>query len=176
MRKEMKWGLAAAALAASLIAAGCGDEPKKEAPAKAEAKTEAKAEGAVAQTVEKAKIDLTKVADGTYKAESEPDKDGKLGGDYSRLTVTVEGGKITAAEFVGVQKDGTVKGEDYGKTHGSAENPVFYKKAQLAVKANKKYAEELVAKQDPAKVDAVSGATIAYRQFQDAAGKALSGK
>ena len=53
------------------------------------------------------------------------------------------------------------------------ENKVYYNKAQLALKANKTYAEALLQKQELNKVDGISGATLSYKQFFDAAQRAL---
>ena len=72
-------------------------------------------------------------------------------------------------EILEKAKDGTVKGEDYGKTNGEIENKAFYNKAQAAVKANGEYAQALLQKQEISKVDGISGATISYKQFLEAA-------
>ena len=70
-------------------------------------------------------------------------------------------------------KDGTMKGEDYGKKNGQISDAQNYKKAQNAVKANAAYGAQLVERQQPGKVDAISGATISYEQFIEASTKAL---
>ena len=59
------------------------------------------------------------------------------------------------------------------ETNGKIENKVYYNKAQLALKANKTYAEALLQKQELNKVDGISGATLSYKQFFDAAQRAL---
>lgn len=107
--------------------------------------------------------------DGVYTAQSGPDERGAVG----QITVTVQAGKITRAEYEGVQKDGRIKDADYGKTSGKVENKDFYDKAQKAVKGAQTYAPKLVEAQDPEKVDSVTGATVSYRQFVEAAKKAL---
>ena len=94
-------------------------------------------------------------------------------GGYTELTITIENHKITAAKFVGFNKDGSIKGEDYGKTNGKIENKVYYNKAQAALQANTSYAEALLQKQEVNKVDGISGATDSYILFFDAAQKAL---
>jgi major membrane immunogen (membrane-anchored lipoprotein) len=109
--------------------------------------------------------------DGTYTAQSSPDDEGS----YADITVTVAGGRITACEFVTWEKDGTVKGEDYGKVGGVIANRSYYEKAQVAVEAMSDYARQLVSTGDPLRVDAISGATISYDQFVESAREALRG-
>jgi major membrane immunogen (membrane-anchored lipoprotein) len=102
--------------------------------------------------------------DGVYSAVSSPDDTGA----YGEASITVSGGKITACRFVTWQKVGSVKDENYGKVNGEISNVDYYSKAQLAVRAMEQYARELVEKQEINKIDAVSGATIAYDQFTEA--------
>jgi major membrane immunogen (membrane-anchored lipoprotein) len=56
------------------------------------------------------------------------------------VTVTIAAGKIRGCDFVTWQKDGTVKDGDYGKINGEILNRDYYDKAQLAVRAMRKYA------------------------------------
>ncbi len=107
--------------------------------------------------------------DGTYTAKSSPDDRGAVG----EMTLTVQQGKIARADYKGIQQDGKVKDAEYGKTNGKIENEEFYSKAQKAVKGAATYAPKLVETQDLAKVDAVSGATVSYKQFIEAGHKAL---
>lgn len=107
--------------------------------------------------------------DGTYTARSTPDDGGSVG----EITLTIQQGKIVKADYKGIQKDGKVKDADYGKTSGKIENQEFYNKAQRAVKAAATYAPKLVETQSVDKVDAVSGATVSYKQFVEAEQKAL---
>lgn len=107
--------------------------------------------------------------DGTYIGKSGEDDNGA----YGEATITVEGGKITDCEYVTWQKDGTVKDENYGKVNGEISNQDYYDKAQLAVDAMEQYARQLVEVQRPEDVDAVSGATISYDQFNEAVSDAL---
>jgi major membrane immunogen (membrane-anchored lipoprotein) len=111
-------------------------------------------------------------ADGVYTGVSSEDDDGA----YGEVTVTVEGGAITACTFVTWQKDGSVKDAEYGKVNGEISNQDFYDKAQLAVRAMQAYADALVEVQSPEEVDAVTGATIAHGQFLEAVADALDGK
>ncbi|MDR0415841.1 MAG: FMN-binding protein [Propionibacteriaceae bacterium] len=108
--------------------------------------------------------------DGVYIGESEPDEEGARG----RSTVTVEDGRITASEYVTVQANGSVKAEDYGKTSaGEIGNKEAYEAAQKAVAAFDVYARALIEVGVPADVDVIAGATIAHRQFVEAATAAL---
>jgi major membrane immunogen (membrane-anchored lipoprotein) len=109
--------------------------------------------------------------DGVYTGVSSEDDDGA----YGEVNITVEGGVITACDFVTWQKDGSVKDEDYGKVNGEISNRDFYDKAQLAVRAMRQYADALVETQSEKSVDAVSGATIAHGQFLEAVTDAFSG-
>jgi major membrane immunogen (membrane-anchored lipoprotein) len=109
--------------------------------------------------------------DGVYTGVSSEDDDGA----YGEVRITVEDGAIAACSFVTWQKDGSVKDAEYGKVNGEIANQEFYDKAQLAVRAMQQYADELVALQSPAKVDAITGATIAHGQFLEAVADALDG-
>lgn len=107
--------------------------------------------------------------DGTYAGTSSQDDTGA----YGEVQVTLVGGKISQCRFVTWQKDGTIKDDDYGKVNGAIANQDFYDKAQLAVRAMEHYATQYVEVQDLKKVDALSGATIAYNQFIEAVEQAL---
>ena len=115
--------------------------------------------------------------DGTYEARSAEyvnDDGSEEGNGYGIVTVTISGGSITDCTFKTYELDGTQKGEEYGKKQGSVANKDFYNKAQKAVAACDKYAEALVLSGDPGQVDAISGATVNYRQFIEAADAALA--
>ncbi|MDR1095910.1 MAG: FMN-binding protein [Spirochaetaceae bacterium] len=107
--------------------------------------------------------------DGTFQGRSSADDSGAWG----EVAVTIQDNQITACAFVTYQKDGTPKGEDYGKVNGEISNRAYYDKAQLAVNAMRVYAAELPRKQKLESVDSISGATIAYNQFNEAVLKAL---
>jgi major membrane immunogen (membrane-anchored lipoprotein) len=115
--------------------------------------------------------EATAYKDGVYTGQSGADENGA----YGEVTVTVEGGRISGCEFVTWQKDGTIKGEDYGKVNGEISNQDYYDKAQLAVEAMTQYARQLPEVQRPEDVDAVSGATNSYDQFLEAVANALEG-
>ena len=107
--------------------------------------------------------------DGVYRGSSVEDDTGAWG----EVTITVADGKIAACEFITREKDGTVKGEDYGKINGEIASQDYYDKAQLAVRAMGQYAKDYVEKQRLKDIDAISGATIAWDQFNEAVGYAL---
>jgi major membrane immunogen (membrane-anchored lipoprotein) len=107
--------------------------------------------------------------DGVYTGRSAADDTGAWG----EVTVTIADGKIAACDFITREKDGTIKGEDYGKINGEIASQDYYDKAQLAVRAMEQYAREYVEKQRLRDIDAVSGATIAYGQFNEAVEYAL---
>ena len=116
-------------------------------------------------------------SDGTYEARSSEyiSEDGsEEGNGYGIVSVTISGGSVTECTFTTYELDGTQKGEEYGKKSGSIANKDFYNKAQKAVAACDKYAEALVLSGDVNAVDAISGATINYQQFQEAASAALA--
>jgi major membrane immunogen (membrane-anchored lipoprotein) len=117
------------------------------------------------------KIQSTSIAykDGTYTAKSSPDERGAIG----EITLVIEKGKITKADYKGIMKDGKLKDQDYGKTNGKIENQDFYKKAQNAVKAMASYPVKLVETQSVDSIDAVSGATVSYQQFSETVKMAL---
>ena len=107
--------------------------------------------------------------DGTYSAKSSSDERGAVG----EITLTIQQGKITKADYKGLQKDGKIKDLEYGKTNGKIENAEFYKKAQQAVKGAATYAPKLLEMQNVEKVDSISGATVSYKQFSEAVKLAL---
>ena len=116
-------------------------------------------------------------ADGTYTAQSQEyvndDEDETAGNGYGVVTLTITDGKISACKFKTYELDGTEKDEDYGKSGGKIANQDFYNKAQRAVAASNEYAKQLVAVGNPDGVDVISGATISYGEFQEAANAAL---
>ncbi|MDR0382915.1 MAG: FMN-binding protein [Spirochaetaceae bacterium] len=107
--------------------------------------------------------------DGVYAAKSGADDSGAWG----EVTVTIADGEVADCLFVTRQKDGTIKAEDYGKVNGVISNQDFYNKAQLAVRAMDQYARTFRETGDLAKVDVVTGATIAFNQFNEAVTAAL---
>jgi major membrane immunogen (membrane-anchored lipoprotein) len=108
--------------------------------------------------------------DGMHTGKSSEDENGA----YGEVTIIIEGGKVADCAYVTWQKDGTIKGEDYGKVNGEISNQDYYDKAQLAVEAMSTYASQFAETGDLAKVDAVSGATNSYDQFREAVEDALA--
>jgi major membrane immunogen (membrane-anchored lipoprotein) len=107
--------------------------------------------------------------DGVYEGRSGADDTGAWG----EVSVTVREGRVAACVFITRQKDGTIKGADYGKINGEISNAGYYEKAQLAVRAMDRYAQEFTETGNLNKVDAVSGATISHDQFTEAVEAAL---
>ena len=112
--------------------------------------------------------DLSAAKDGTYSAVSRKDEMGS-----GRITIVIKDHKIKAAQFDGLNPDGVVKDETYGMSDGEIKNEGKYKKAQLAVKAHKDFADQLVERQKLSEVDAIAGATVSYNQFVEAAQDAI---
>jgi major membrane immunogen (membrane-anchored lipoprotein) len=107
--------------------------------------------------------------DGVYGGRSGEDDTGAWG----EVAITITDGRVVACEFVTREKDGTVKGADYGKINGEIASQDYYDKAQLAVRAMERYALSYVETQRLRDIEAISGATIAYDQFNEAVGHAL---
>lgn len=115
-------------------------------------------------------------ADGTYQGRSADyvnEEDDEAGNGYGMVELTITGGQITACTYQTYELDGTLKDEEYGKENGEIKNKDFYNKAQKARAACDNYAQQLVAKQSVQDVDAVSGATVNYHEFQEAVEDAL---
>jgi len=108
--------------------------------------------------------------DGTYTGKSGEDDTGAWG----RVTLTITAGKVSGCSFITYQKDGSVKDGDYGKVNGEISNQAYYDKAQLAVRAMEQYAAAFGRAGNHKDVEAVSGATIAWDQFNEAVGEALA--
>ncbi len=118
----------------------------------------------------------TSYKDGTYTGQSsvyEGEDDGS-GAGYGVVTLTIVDNKITACEYLTYEPDGTLKDENYGKKDDEVANRDFYNRAQRAVQACPKYAEQLVETGDLKKVDGITGATISYNEFEEAVKDALN--
>jgi major membrane immunogen (membrane-anchored lipoprotein) len=107
--------------------------------------------------------------DGVYSGKSGADDTGAWG----EVTITIAGERVSGCQFITRQKDGTPKDENYGKVNGEISNQDYYDKAQLAVRAMERYAKTFQETGDLKKVEAVSGATIAFDQFNEAVEMAL---
>ena len=115
-------------------------------------------------------------ADGTYQGKSEmyEDNEGGDGDGYGEVELTISGGVITDCSFSTFQLNGDPKDAEYGKEGGIVANQDYYNKAQRAVQACDQYPQQLVETGELKGVEAISGATINYNQFQDAVKDALS--
>lgn len=164
MTKAKTYGALLLVGTTAILAGGCGDKTE---PVKQDAATQ-KAEAQYTPPKVDTKALLEKAKDGIFT--------GKVDGSHGSsavMTITIQNHKIVASTFEGFDKNGNPKNEEYGKTNGKVENKVYYNKAQIAAKAFKSYADALVQVQELNKVDGISGATAAYKQFFDAAQLAL---
>lgn len=148
-----------ALLSLTLVGCGAKNDAKENAAKENKAKVEAtnnakKADEAVA------------LKDGTYTGKSSEDDYG----GHIEVTITVADGKISETVVKNLQKDGSEKGEDYGKEAGEE----GYKTAQMTLEASQTYGKELTEKGSVEKVEAVSGATQSYNQFVEAAKDAIN--
>ncbi len=105
--------------------------------------------------------------DGTFEGNSLTDDKG----EYGKVIIVVKDNEIKDVTYNAYQKDGSIKDENYGKNTG---NEKFYKKAQIAVSGIKDYPKQLKEKQILDDVEAVSGATISFKQFREAAEDAIN--
>ena len=103
--------------------------------------------------------------DGSYSGEA-------VGGAFgdTKVTVTISGGKIIACRMENVDKLGNPKDENYGRGGTDAD----YQLAQYALQGMAKYPQMLRETQNVDKMDAVSGATVTFREFQAAVHQALA--
>ena len=148
-----------ALLSLTLVGCGAKNDAKENAAKENKAKVETtnnakKADEAVA------------LKDGTYTGKSSEDDYG----GHIEVTITVADGKISETVVKNLQKDGSEKGEDYGKEAGEE----GYKTAQMTLEASQTYGKELTEKGSVEKVEAVSGATQSYNQFVEAANDAIN--
>jgi len=111
-------------------------------------------------------------ADGTYtgrSADHDADESGN-GSGYGEVTIEIKDNKVVNCEFKMYELDGTLKDDSYGADL-SKENRL---KAQKAVQSAPKYAAALVDAGTLDGVDALSGATISFEEFEEAVKDALS--
>lgn len=142
-------------MVASAIFSGCGGEEQ--------AASSATSVGSSAP--KEACCDLSTAKDGVWKGESSAHE--KIG--KSVVEITIKDHKITQVVHTGVDKNGNVKDEHYGE----GKDETHAKRAQLALKAIKSYGAQLQERGELGKVDAISGATISYQQFNEAAKAAI---
>lgn len=160
MKKKLIFGVLFLTIMALLAACGGGNQDQAKEPQE-QIKDQAQ-EGAedIADEAE----DLGNVGEnqtpltmqnGSFEGESDKDERGA----YGTITIIVDGGKITSADFEEIQANGTPKGPDY--------------QYQTSVEAQPKYEASLVAKQDPEQVEVVAGATQTWNKFKAAAKSAI---
>lgn len=148
----------------SLTLVGCGAKNEaKDNAANTAKENNTKVE---ANNVEKTTEEALELKDGTYTGKSSEDD---FGG-HMEVTITVADGKISNTEVKNLQKDGSEKGEDYGKEAGEE----GHKTAQMTLEASQTYGQELTEKGSVEEVEAVTGATQSYNQFVEAANDAIN--
>jgi major membrane immunogen (membrane-anchored lipoprotein) len=114
-------------------------------------------------------------ADGTYTGQSSVyESDDSNGNGYGVVTLTIKDNAVTECTYETYEPDGTLKDSDYGMQDGEIANRDYYNKAQKAIAACEKYANQLVETNDVGEVDAITGATINYNNFKEAVKDALS--
>lgn len=109
--------------------------------------------------------DFPKAGDNVVLAEDDFDSHGWKG----KIAITFDGDKISQVDFDEINKDGNRKSKD----EAYAEN---MKPASgiTPAEAYEQLEKQLVGKQDPSEVDAVSGATSSSERFMKLSKKALS--
>lgn len=85
------------------------------------------------------------------------------------IKLEIKDGKILKCELEAIDKEGNIKNENYGKNSGEKN----YQLAQIALNGIMKYPDMLLQAQDVEKIDAISGATVSFREFQMAVKDAL---
>ena len=73
------------------------------------------------------------------------------------------------------EKNGNLKGPEYGKVDGVIKNMGLYKIAQASVLKAAEYGQKLIETQNIDDVDVIAGASISYKLFKDAVENALQG-
>lgn len=89
-------------------------------------------------------------------------------GGSAKVELVVKDGKIVSCTFDSYDKDGKLKDADYGKIDGEIKNIGIYKIAQNAMTQAAKYPDMLIQSQNIEELDALSGATVSFRLFEDA--------
>ncbi|MBU5590265.1 FMN-binding protein [Clostridium sp. MSJ-4] len=147
MKKKQILSLATATVLSLTIFAGCSKGDAKKDDAKPAAGSEAK------------------YKDGTFKAEYDNFDER---GWKAVTTVEVKDGKIAKVDFTSVNKEGKLKRDDEGY------NTNMEKTAKTSPKKYEgELAKKLVEKQDPDKVDVITGATHSTEDFKKLSKAAL---
>lgn len=100
--------------------------------------------------------------------------EGAASGNFgqTKVKITLKDNKIVDCVLTAIDKDGNVKNENYGRDSGEKN----YQLAQIALNGMMKYPEMLIKAENLKnfeKLDAVSGATVAFKEMQAAVKEAL---
>ncbi len=106
----------------------------------------------------------TKYNDGEYTGEFLGDANAK-----TVVHIVIKDQQITECSMECFDKNGDLKDEHYGESSGETN----FQKAQRAVEGMKQYPEMLVQTQSIEDMDAVSGATVSFKEFSEAVNMAL---
>ena len=113
-----------------------------------------------------------KYKDGVYKSFANIKDDW---GGTAEVEIKIEEGKIVECTFLSYEKNGNLKGPEYGKVDGVIKNMGLYKIAQASVLKAAEYGQKLIETQNIDDVDVIAGASISYKLFKDAVENALQG-
>ncbi|EMB21928.1 FMN-binding protein [Treponema denticola] len=113
-----------------------------------------------------------KYKDGVYKSFANIKDDW---GGTAEVEIKIKEGKIVECTFLSYEKNGNLKGPEYGKVDGVIKNMGLYKIAQASVLRAAEYGQKLVETQNIDDVDVIAGASISYKLFKDAVENALQG-
>ena len=113
-----------------------------------------------------------KYKDGVYKSFANIKDDW---GGIAEVEIKIEDGKIVECTFLSYEKNGNLKGPEYGKVDGVIKNMGLYKIAQASVLKAAEYGQKLIETQNIDDVDVIAGASISYKLFKDAVENALQG-
>ena len=113
-----------------------------------------------------------KYKDGVYKSFANIKDDW---GGTAEVEIKIEEGKIVECTFLSYEKNGNLKGPEYGKVDGVIKNMGLYKIAQASVLRAAEYGQKLIETQNIDDVDVIAGASISYKLFKDAVENALQG-
>ncbi len=102
--------------------------------------------------------------DGTYTGEYKSDK------STTKVEITLKENVITDCKAEFLDEKGNVKDEHYGEDSGEAN----YEKAQIALEGMVQYADKLKEVGNLEGLEAISGATVSYKEFKSAVEDALS--
>lgn len=111
-----------------------------------------------------------KYKDGVYKSFANIKDDW---GGTAEVEIKIEEGKIVECTFLSYEKNGNLKGPEYGKVDGVIKNVCLYKIAQASILRAAEYGQKLIETQNIDDVDVIAGASISYKLFKDAVENAL---